>query len=120
MTTAAPAAPPVGAPAPRLLFGHPRALAYLAGTEFWDRVSFHGMQALLTLYLVEQLLLPGHVEKVAGFPAFRAAIEAVTGSLRTQALASQIFGLYVGAALFTPIFGGAIGDRWLGRTRGLG
>ena len=38
------------------LFGHPRALAFLAGTEFWDRVSFHGMQALLTLYMVEQLL----------------------------------------------------------------
>src|SRR5688572_26359080 len=86
-------------PQPGLLFGHPRALGFLAGTEFWDRVSFHGMQALLTLYLVEQLLLPGHVEKVVGFPGFRAAIEAVTGPLSTQALASQIFGLYVGLAL---------------------
>ena len=108
-----------GAPsaAPALLFGHPRALAFLAGTEFWDRVSFHGMQALLTLYLVDQLLLPGHVERVVGFAGFRAAIEAVTGPLSTQALATQIFGLYVGFALFAPILGGAIGDRWLGRTR---
>ena len=39
------------------IFGHPRGLFYLAGTEFWERVSFHGMQALLTLYMVEQLLL---------------------------------------------------------------
>lgn len=98
-------------------FGHPRALAFLAGTEFWDRVSFHGMQALLTLYLVEQLLLPGHIENVVGFASFRAAIEGVTGPLSTQALASQIFGLYVGLATFAPILGGAIGDRWLGRTR---
>jgi proton-dependent oligopeptide transporter, POT family len=111
------AAAAIPSPAPGLLFGHPRALGFLAGTEFWDRVSFHGMQALLTLYLVEQLLLPGHVEKVAGFPAFRAIIEAVTGPLSTQALASQIFGLYVGFALFAPILGGAIGDRWLGRSR---
>lgn len=114
-TESATAVPP--SDAPRLLFGHPRALAYLAGTEFWDRVSFHGMQALLTLYMVEQLLLPGHVEKVAGFAAFRAAIEGMTGPLSTQALASQIFGLYVGFALFAPIIGASIGDRWLGRTR---
>ncbi|MBW8816110.1 MAG: peptide MFS transporter [Caulobacterales bacterium] len=100
-----------------LLFGHPRALPYLAGTEFWDRVSFHGMQALLTLYMVEQLLLPGHIEKVAGFAGFRAAIEAVTGPLSTQALASQVFGLYLGFALFAPLFGGALGDRLLGRHR---
>lgn len=112
-TEAAAAAPPAG----DRLFGHPRALAFLAGTEFWDRVSFHGMQALLTLYMVEQLLLPGHIEKVAGFEAFRSAIVAVTGPLSTQALASQIFGLYMGFALFSPILGGAIGDRWLGRTR---
>ncbi len=47
-------------------FGHPRGLFVLVGTEFWDRVSFHGMQALLVLYMVEQLLLPGHVENVVG------------------------------------------------------
>jgi POT family proton-dependent oligopeptide transporter len=103
----------------RLWFGHPRALPFLAGTEFWDRVSFHGMQALLTLYLAEQLLLPGHVEHVVGFARFRATIEAVTGPLSTQALASQVFGLYLGLALFAPLLGGALGDRVLGRSRGV-
>src|SRR4051812_11679677 len=98
-----------------LVFGHPRAVAFLAATEFWDRVSFHGMQALLTLYLVEQLLLPGHIEHVVGFATYRAIVEAVTGPLSTQALASQTFGLYLGFALFAPILGGAIGDRLLGR-----
>lgn len=102
--------------APRLLFGHPRALAVLAGTEFWDRVSFHGMQSLLTLYMVGQLLLPGHVEHVVGFAAFRHVVESVTGPLRPQALASMIFGLYITSLTFMPIFGGAVGDRVLGRT----
>jgi POT family proton-dependent oligopeptide transporter len=102
---------------PRDLFGQPRGLAYLAGTELWDRISFHGMQALLVLYMVGQLLLPGHVEKIAGFATFRAAIEGVTGPLTVTALASQIFGLYIGLVYFMPVFGGIIGDRVLGRRR---
>ena len=53
------------------LWGQPRGLWVLAGTELWDRISFHGMQALLVLYMVGALLLPGHVEHVAGFAAFR-------------------------------------------------
>lgn len=96
-------------------FGHPTGLIPLAGTELWERISFHGMLALLTLYLAEQLLLPGHVENVVGFVPFRAAIESVTGHLSIQALAAQIFGLYIGFIYFTPIFGGLIGDRLIGR-----
>ncbi len=99
------------------IFGHPRGLFSLAGTEFFDRVSFHGMQALLTLYMVEQLLLPGHIEHVIGFGPFRAAIEFFTGSLSSQALAFQIFGLYIGAVYTTPLLGGLLGDRVLGRDR---
>jgi POT family proton-dependent oligopeptide transporter len=99
------------------LFGHPRGLAVLAGTELWDRLSFSGMQAILVLYMVERLLLPGHVERIVGFPAFLTSVESVTGPLSTQGLASQIFGLYVGLIYFTPTFGGWIGDRILGRSR---
>jgi POT family proton-dependent oligopeptide transporter len=73
------------------------------------------MTALLVLYMVNQLLLPGHVENVAGFAGFRAAIESVTGPLSAQALASQIFGLYAGLVYFTPLFGGLIADRWIGQ-----
>ena len=98
------------------LFGHPRGLWVLASTELWDRISFHGMQALLVLYMVGALLLPGHVEHIVGFSSFRAAIEGVTGPLSIQALATQIFGLYVGLVSFTPVFGGWLGDRVLGRT----
>ena len=104
---------------PRPLFGHPRGLGVLAGLEVWDRVSFYGMQSLLVLYMVEQLLLPGHVERIAGFSEFRAGLESIVGPMSTQALASQIFGLYVGLVALTPVFGGFIGDRWLGRRRGV-
>jgi POT family proton-dependent oligopeptide transporter len=95
--------------------GHPRGLFYLAFTEAWERFSYYGMTALLVLYMVNQLLLPGHVEHVAGFAAFRAAIESVTGPLSTQALASQIFGFYSGFVYFTPMLGGLIADRWIGQ-----
>ncbi len=101
----------------RDIFGHPRGLVVLAGTELWERISFHGMQALLVLYMVGQLLLPGHVEHIVGFARFRDVIESVTGPLSSQALASQIFGLYVGLIYLTPIFGGLLGDRVLGRRR---
>jgi POT family proton-dependent oligopeptide transporter len=106
---------PAEAPSPDEAFGQPRGLWVLAGTELWERISFHGMQALLVLYMVGALLLPGHVEHVAGFAGYRAAVEAVTGPLSVQALAAQTFGLYVGLIYFTPVIGGAVGDRWLGR-----
>lgn len=105
---------PEGEP-PRSLFGHPPGLTVLAGTEFWERFSFNGMQALLTLYMVEQLLLPGHAERVIGLAGFRAALQTVTGPLSTQALGVQIFGLYIALSQFTPILGGALGDRVFGR-----
>ena len=38
-------------------------------------------------------------------------IEGLFGPLSTQALASQIFGLYSGFVYFTPLFGGWLGDR---------
>src|ERR1044072_3996587 len=101
----------------RTVFGHPRGILTIASTELWDRISFHGMQALLVLYMVEQLLLPGHVEHVAGFAGLPAVIQVVTAPLSPQALSFQIFGLYIGLIYFTPVFGGALGDRVLGRVR---
>jgi POT family proton-dependent oligopeptide transporter len=69
------------------------------------------MTALLVLYMVNQLLLPGHVEQVVGFATFRGWLEGTFGPLSTQALASQIFGLYAGFVYFTPVIGGWLGDR---------
>jgi proton-dependent oligopeptide transporter, POT family len=39
------------------------------------------MVALLVLYMVDQLLLPGHVEHIAGFQAVRTALESLAGPL---------------------------------------
>jgi POT family proton-dependent oligopeptide transporter len=105
------------APSEPTLFGHPRGLAYLAFTETWERFSFLGMKALLVLYMVSQLLKPGHVENIAGFLPFRGAIEGAMGALSNQALASEIFGLYGSAVYLTPILGGFLADRLLGRRR---
>jgi POT family proton-dependent oligopeptide transporter len=99
----------------RTFFGQPGPLAYLAFTEAWERFSFYGMLALLTLYMNGQLLTPGHVENIAGFETFRGAMEAVFGPMTTLALASQIYGLYTGLVYFTPLFGGLIADRFTGR-----
>lgn len=104
-------------PEDRSFIGHPRGLGYIAFAEAWERFSYYGMQALLVLYMVNQLLHPPHVDHIAGFGSFRDLIEYFRGSLSIQALASTIFGLYTGLVYLTPIAGGLIADRWLGRTR---
>ncbi len=97
--------------------GHPRGLAYLAFTQVWERFSYYGMQSLLGLYMVNQLLLPGHVEHVLGFAGFRAGLESITGPLTVIALAAQIFGLYAGFVYLTPLIGAWLGDRVLGQRK---
>ena len=104
-------------PNDRSFLGHPRGLGYIAFAEAWERFSYYGMQALLVLYMVHRLLLPGHVEHVAGFGAYHRLINSIYGNLSTQPLASAIFGHYTSLVYLTPIAGGLIADRWLGRTR---
>jgi len=101
----------------RAFLGHPKGLGFLVFAESWERFSFYGMQALLVLYMSQHLLLPGTVENVAGFAPLRAGIEQLYGPLSPVALASAIFGLYAGCVYLTPIAGGFIADRYLGRTR---
>ena len=104
-------------PEDRSFIGHPRGLGYIAFAEAWERFSYYGMQALLVLYMVNRLLHPGHIEHIFGFGLFRHLIENFRGPLEIQPLASTIFGLYTGLVYLTPIGGGLIADRWLGRTR---
>ncbi|HIF22855.1 MAG TPA: MFS transporter, partial [Gemmatimonadetes bacterium] len=35
----------------RTFFGHPRGLSTLFFTEMWERFSYYGMRALLTLFM---------------------------------------------------------------------
>ena len=73
-------------------FGHPRGLTILFLTEMWDQFSFFGMRALLVYYMTKELLI-------------------------TQTHSSYIYGLYSSFVYFTPLIGGVISDRWLGRRR---
>ena len=96
--------------------GHPKGLAYLSFTEMWERFSFYGMSAMLALYMVKQLLLPGHIEHVLGLSALRNLFE-FRGPMSNLAFASLIYGWYAGLVYFTPILGGWIADRLLGAKR---
>jgi POT family proton-dependent oligopeptide transporter len=71
------------------------------------------MQALLVLYMVKHLLLPGARGNVWLLQPLQAAL----GGLEGQPLASAIFGLYTSLVYLTPIAGGFIADRLLGRRR---
>jgi POT family proton-dependent oligopeptide transporter len=73
-------------------FGQPRGLTILFLTEMWEIFSYYGMRALLVYYMTKQLLIG-------------------------QERASIIYGTYTAMAYFTPIFGGIIADRWLGKRR---
>ena len=75
----------------RTVFGHPPGLTILFLTQMWAEFSFFGLQALLVYYMTKHL----------GF---------------SQAKSSLIYGIYGAAAFFSPVFGGLIADRWLGRT----
>ena len=78
----------------RSWFGQPPGLTILFLTETWERFSFYGMSALLIYYMTKQLQF-------------------------AQADASMVYGLYSGGVYLTPIAGGFIADRWLGKRRAI-
>ncbi|MGB6306251.1 MAG: peptide MFS transporter, partial [Steroidobacteraceae bacterium] len=73
-------------------FGQPPGLTVLFLTEMWEIFSYYGMRALLVYYMTKQLLIG-------------------------QEKASLIYGTYTAMSYFTPIIGGVIADRWLGKRR---
>src|SRR5678815_5919856 len=75
-------------------FGQPRGLTVLFLTNMWEQFSYYGMRALLVYYMTKELLFG-------------------------QAHASLIYGTYTAVAYFTPIFGGLIADRYLGKRRAI-
>jgi POT family proton-dependent oligopeptide transporter len=96
----------------RAFLGHPKGLGYLGFTEGCERFSYYSMQTLLVLYMVNYLLVPGRMEHVVGLEWLNAH---VYPGLSGQPLASAIFGTYTSLVYLTPIFGGMVADRWLGR-----
>lgn len=98
--------------ADRAFWGHPKGLGYLAVVEGCERFSYYSMQTLLVLYMVNYLLLPGKLETVAGLQWLQ---QGWYGGLEGQPLASAIFGDYTAFIYLTPIIGGVVADRLLGR-----
>lgn len=96
----------------RAFLGHPKGLGYLAFVEGCERFSYYSMQTLLVLYMVKYLLLPANIGGVIGLEWLQAHYY---GGLEGQPLASKIFGDYTALVYLTPIVGGLIADRWLGR-----
>jgi len=78
---------------PPEMFGHPKGLFYLFFAELWERFSFYGMRALLTLYMVEQVF-----EALANRDTISAIVYSSYGSL-----------VYA-----SPLIGGRIADQLLG------
>jgi proton-dependent oligopeptide transporter, POT family len=99
-------------PADRAFLGHPKGLGYLAFVEGCERFSYYSMQTLLVLYMVKYLLLPENIGNVVGLSTLQ---DGYYGGLEGQPLASAIFGDYTALVYLTPILGGIIADRWLGR-----
>lgn len=97
-------------PSDRAFLGHPKGLGYLAFVEGCERFSYYSMQTLLVLYMTKYLLLPENAAGVIGLDWMR-GYYGVDG----QPLASKIFGDYTSLVYLTPIVGGLIADRWLGR-----
>ncbi|WP_370172548.1 peptide MFS transporter [Sphingobium abikonense] len=75
-------------------FGQPRGLTILFLTNMWEQFSYYGMRTLLVYYMTKQLLLG-------------------------QQWSSFVYGAYTACAYFTPIVGGVIADRLLGRRRAI-
>jgi proton-dependent oligopeptide transporter, POT family len=98
-------------------FGHPRGLTFLFATEMWERFSYYGMRALLTLYMVKYLFQPERMGHVLGLETARHALEAVSGPLDIQPFASMIYGSYTALVYLAPFFGGLLADRVLGQRR---
>lgn len=82
----------------------------------WERFSYYGMRSLLVLYMVGDLLRPDKARDVIGLNALRGGLESLFGRLSDQAFASEIYGFYTGFAYLTPILGGILADRFIGRT----
>jgi POT family proton-dependent oligopeptide transporter len=73
--------------------GHPKGLFYLFFAEMWERFSFYGMRALLTLYLIKDYY--SHLEN-------------------NEEVAYGIYAAYGALVYLTPLIGGYLADKFIG------
>ncbi|WOK08750.1 peptide MFS transporter [Imperialibacter roseus] len=80
------------------MFGHPKGLFYLFFAELWERFSFYGMRALLTLYMVNKL--------------FEAFADRDTRSI-------IIYASYGSLVYASTVLGGRVSDALLGNRKSI-
>ena len=93
--------PPSGTPDPsqeKTFFGHPRGLATLFMTEMWERFSFYGMRALLTIYLIS-----GGPDATKGLQGGGLGMDLAT--------TTAIYSIYLSMVYLLAMPGGWLGDR---------
>lgn len=73
---------------------HPRGLYMLSTVEMWERFSYYGMRAILSLFMVSTLMF-------------------------TLPFAAKVYGLYTGFVFLTPLLGGYVSDRYLGNRKSI-
>ena len=78
------------------VFGHPKGLIYLFFAELWERFSYYGMRALLTLYMVNEFFLY------------------ITDEAAREEMSIGIFAAYGSLVYATPVIGGMIADKYIG------
>ena len=97
--------------------GHPKGLFVLFLTEMWERMSYYGMRSLLALYMINFLFVKPEVgREILGFNFVSGVYQNLFHTPWTpQPLQSWIYGLYTGLVYLTPLFGGMMADRLIGR-----
>ena len=79
--------------------GHPKGLYSLFFTEMWERFSYYGMRALLTIFLTAELATGGF------------------GLDRAESL--SVYGVFTALVYLTPILGGWFADKILGQRKSI-
>ena len=79
----------------KLFQGHPKALPLLFTVEAFERFAYYAMRAILMLYMVKFLFTD-------------------MGKLATEH-AGSIYGWFTGLVYLSPVFGGWIADRFIGK-----
>ncbi|WP_448563868.1 peptide MFS transporter [Thalassotalea ganghwensis] len=81
------------------IFGHPKGLFLLFGTEMWERFGYYGMRALLVLYLVATVQDGGFAWSTAD--------------------ALSLYGYFTMGVYLTPLLGGWLADNYIGQRKAI-
>lgn len=71
--------------------GHPKGLYMLFMVEMWERFNYYGMRALLSLFMISTII---------GF---------------SKATTSKIYGWFTALVYLTPVIGGYLADKYIGK-----